>query len=44
MTLSLNVLGSSAAPPLSALRKPSWLKMKMPAGEAYGDLLRLVNE
>jgi lipoic acid synthetase len=44
MTLSLNVLGSSASPPLSALRKPAWLKMKMPTGQAYGDLLRLVNE
>jgi lipoic acid synthetase len=41
MTLSLNVL--SAAPP-SNLRKPAWLKMKMPTGEAYGNLLRLVNQ
>ena len=42
MTLSLNVL--AAAPSPSSLRKPSWLKMKMPTGQAYGDLLRLVNE
>ena len=25
-------------------RKPSWLKMKMPAGEEYSKLLKLVNE
>ncbi|MBC8109269.1 MAG: lipoyl synthase [Anaerolineae bacterium] len=43
MTLSLNVIPSPTAP-ISSLRKPSWLKMKMPSGEAYGNLLRLVNE
>jgi lipoyl synthase len=43
MTLSLNVI-STPTSPLSSLRKPSWLKMKMPTGEAYGNLLRLVNE
>ena len=25
-------------------RKPSWLKMKMPAGEGYGRLLKLVTD
>src|SRR3712207_7255357 len=25
-------------------RKPSWLKMKMPGGEQYSKLLKLVNE
>ncbi|CAN5654242.1 lipoyl synthase [soil metagenome] len=43
MTLSLNVIESPPAP-LSSLRKPSWLKMRMPTGEAYGNLLRLVND
>src|SRR5580704_7399768 len=27
-----------------SLRKPSWLKMKMPGGETHGKLLKLVNE
>src|SRR5262249_12012765 len=40
MTLSLNVLSSSS----SVGRKPSWLKMKMPAGDEYAKLVRLVNE
>lgn len=43
MTLPLNVIEPSA-PPVSSLRKPSWLKMKMPTGQAYGNLLRLVND
>jgi lipoic acid synthetase len=40
MSLSLNVISSPS--PLS--RKPSWLKMKMPAGEGYARLLKLVND
>jgi lipoic acid synthetase len=43
MTLSLNhLLLPTQAPPKA--RKPSWLKMKMPAGEEYFNLLKLVNE
>src|SRR5882724_6475408 len=44
MALSLNhlVLGGEANP--TAGRKPSWLKMKMPAGEGYARLLKLVND
>src|ERR1700733_11737358 len=44
MALSLNhlVLGGEASP--TAGRKPSWLKMKMPAGEGYARLLKLVND
>src|SRR3954469_17738452 len=42
MTLSLNVISHHASQ--SRLRKPSWLKMKMPAGDEYAKLLRLVNE
>lgn len=34
--------GGDAASP--AGRKPSWLKMKMPAGEGYARLLKLVND
>jgi lipoic acid synthetase len=41
VSLNLPVLSPDAAP---AARKPSWLKMKMPAGEGYSSLLRLVNE
>ncbi len=45
MPLSLDHLilpeGTQASAPA---RKPSWLKMKMPAGEEYGNLLRLVND
>jgi lipoic acid synthetase len=46
MALSLNHLVLPAAPAVSptAGRKPSWLKMKMPAGDGYSSLLRLVNE
>jgi lipoic acid synthetase len=43
MSLPLNVIPnpSSVQP---AGRKPSWLKMKMPAGEEYSKLLRMVND
>jgi len=40
MPLPLTVL--SDAPPTSG-RKPSWLKMKMPGGDEYSKLLKLVN-
>ena len=44
MTLSLNVLPADA-PALSNTmgRKPSWLKMKMPGGEGYSALKKLVD-
>ena len=42
MPLSLNHLLLKSDPPPS--RKPSWLKMKMPAGPGYTKLLNLVNE
>ena len=44
MAVSLNhlVLSPEAPPPVQ--RKPSWLKMKMPSGDGYASLLRLVNE
>src|ERR1700733_12592076 len=42
MGLSLNHLLLPTADLLA--RKPSWLKMKMPAGQAYFDLLHLVND
>src|SRR5687767_14112465 len=53
MTVSLNhlVLSNAPAEPVhadaapqnaNAARKPSWLKMKMPAGENYAQLKRLV--
>jgi len=44
VSVSLNVL-TAAAPgaPSSIGRKPSWLKMKMPAGPGYAKLLNLVN-
>ena len=41
MSLSLNVI-SDASPTYG--RKPSWLKMKMPGGDNYASLLKLVNE
>ena len=41
MSLSLNHL---VLPDRPAARKPSWLKMKMPGGEGYGELLNLVNK
>jgi lipoic acid synthetase len=46
MSLPLNVLstGSELAVSTGIGRKPPWLKMKMPGGEAYAKLLRLVNE
>ena len=46
MPLSLDHLVLPSAPAVSptAGRKPSWLKMKMPAGDGYSSLLRLVNE
>src|SRR5437773_10667509 len=44
MTLSLNHLVLADSPPRGLRRKPPWLKMKMPAGEGYAKLLRLVNE
>jgi lipoic acid synthetase len=48
MGLSLNHLllenGRDAARSPGIGRKPSWLKMKMPAGEGYAKLLSLVNE
>jgi lipoic acid synthetase len=42
MPLSLNHLLLKSDPPPA--RKPSWLKMKMPAGPGYTKLLNLVNE
>ena len=44
MTLSLNVLGETQPSAPGVGRKPSWLKMKMPAGEGYRRLLNLVND
>ena len=49
MGLSLNHLliqqeGLSPLPKPGEGRKPSWLKMKMPAGEEYYNLLKLVND
>ena len=43
MPVSLNHLVLSSEPS-SFQRKPSWLKMRMPAGEGYSKLLRLVND
>lgn len=49
MNVSLNhlLLETAPKPPANMLpggRKPSWLKMKMPGGEGYSRLLKLVNE
>ncbi len=44
MNLSLNHLLLSDLPTPGKGRKPSWLKMKMPAGEEYFNLLQLVND
>lgn len=47
MNVSLNHLVLSGSPAPASLpggRKPSWLKMKMPGGEGYSKLLKLVNE
>ncbi len=40
MAVSLNILADA---PVSHARKPSWLKMKMPAGEGYAQLKNLVH-
>jgi lipoic acid synthetase len=40
MSISLHVVSSD--PPATHVRKPSWLKMKMPAGQGYSALKRLV--
>src|SRR5438874_5126027 len=45
MTPSLNhLLLATVNPSAPALRKPPWLKMKMPGGEGFSRLLKLVNE
>src|SRR4030095_14367017 len=44
MTVSLNHLVLPDSASRGPGRKPPWLKMKMPAGEGYARLLRLVNE
>jgi lipoic acid synthetase len=46
MTVSLShlVFDRDSVAASAVARKPSWLKMKMPAGEGYSRLLRLVNE
>lgn len=43
MPVSLNHLVLPEEPP-AARRKPPWLKMKMPAGEEFSKLLKLVND
>src|SRR5438477_10573296 len=42
MAFALNLLSDAAAP--QPARKPAWIKMKMPAGEAFHQLLNLVND
>jgi lipoic acid synthetase len=47
MAVSLTVIPhepAAAAGPAPLGRKPSWLKMKLPTGENYARLLRLVND
>jgi lipoic acid synthetase len=44
MAVSLNHLVLPTDRPLPGGRKPSWLKMKMPAGEEFSKLLKLVND
>src|SRR3954470_18552893 len=44
MPLPLTVIPDRPAATQPAGRKPSWLKMKMPGGEAYSKLYRLVND
>src|SRR5882672_1433980 len=44
MSVSLNHLVLSDLPQPGKGRKPSWLKMKMPAGDEYYRLLELVND
>jgi lipoic acid synthetase len=45
MNVSLNhlLLSNDAPAPAATGRKPSWLKMKMPGGEGYANLKRLVD-
>src|SRR5579871_5662663 len=42
MKLTLNILPDEPKAPQP--RKPSWLKMKMPAGDEYFKLLKLIND
>src|SRR5688500_14778661 len=44
MSVSLNHLVLSADRPVTGGRKPPWLKMKMPQGEQFARLLKLVND
>src|SRR6478672_11485669 len=44
MAVSLNHLVLSTDRPAPGGRKPSWLKMKMPAGQEFSKLLKLVND
>ncbi len=44
MGVSLNHLVLSADSPPTGGRKPSWLKMKMPGGEGYSKLIKLVTD
>lgn len=43
MSIALNVLASDSSTPQAHARKPSWLKMKMPAGPGFGRLKNLVH-
>src|SRR4051794_29689984 len=45
MNVSLSVISADEASQASRIqRKPSWLKMKMPTGDAYAKLYKLVND
>lgn len=44
LSLSHLVLSDGSTASLHQAPKPSWLKMKMPAGEEFGKLFRLVND
>ena len=44
MAVSLNHLVLPIDRPAPGGRKPPWLKMKMPAGEQFSKLLKLVND
>ena len=45
LSLTPHILASESSAPATGLgRKPSWLKMKMPGGEEYSKLLKLVND
>src|SRR5258708_800871 len=47
MGVPLNILSSLQAVPAAERpfqRKPAWLKMKMPGGEGYTNLMKLVND